>query len=93
MRFASDVQRQFSEVERNLRHVVNNALVHVISALANNNFSEIRAYLDHPEFLGQSTSLVPRNLLAVLCAKVYVRQQLCRNTSIIGRHTAGWSLG
>jgi hypothetical protein len=96
VRFASDVHRQDSDVERHLTNLIHNAVVHVIGALANlanNHFSEINAYLDHPAFVGQSTRLVPRYLMAVLCGKVFVLQQLCPKTSITGRRFAGWSIG
>ena len=93
VRFASDVRRTDSDVERHLTNVIHNAVIHVIGALANNHFSEVKAYLDHPAFVGQSARLVPRYLMAVLCGKVYVLQKLCPNTSITDRRSGGWSLG
>ena len=57
--------------------VIHNALVHVISALANNRFDEIRPYIDHSEFPGRYSDLVPRYLFANLLAKVQTIQEHC----------------
>ena len=52
------------------RHVLNNALLHVLGALANNHFMAIRDLLDHPHLVGSYTDLMPHYLFAVLFHKV-----------------------
>lgn len=52
------------------RIILNNALLHVLGALANNHFLEIREYLRHPNLLGGYTYHMPRYLFAVLFEKV-----------------------
>jgi len=51
-------------------HVLNNALLHVLGALANNHFMTIRDFLDHPHLNGHYTGLMPHYLFAVLFSKV-----------------------
>jgi hypothetical protein len=57
-------------------HVANNALLHVLGALANNHFMLIRDYLDHPCLYGNYTHLMPHYLFAVLFQKVSVLRQI-----------------
>jgi hypothetical protein len=58
------------------RHIINNALLHLFGALANNHFMLIRDYLDHPCLYGGYTGLMPHYLFAVLFQKVCVLCQL-----------------
>jgi hypothetical protein len=53
-------------------HMLNNALLHVLGALANNHFLEIREYLRHPNLRGGYTYHMPRYLFTVLFEKVAV---------------------
>jgi hypothetical protein len=53
-------------------HVLNNALLHVLAALANNHFEAIADFLDHPCLVGHYTRLMPHYLFAVLLEKVEV---------------------
>jgi hypothetical protein len=57
---------------RAFRNVLNNSLLHVIAALANNHFSEIGYLVDNEIFLGRYTRLVIHYVFAVLFAKVQV---------------------
>jgi hypothetical protein len=58
-------------------HVLNNALLHVLGALANNHFRMIEDFLDHPFLIGGYSHLTPSYLLAVLFEKVAILRQLC----------------
>jgi hypothetical protein len=58
------------------RHVLNNALLHVMAALANNHFEVIFDLLDHPSLIGGYTRLMPHYLFAVLLEKVDVLRSL-----------------
>jgi hypothetical protein len=58
------------------KHVVNNALLHVLASLANNHFMLIRDYLDHPCLMGRYTRLIPHYIFAVLFHKVSTLRQL-----------------
>lgn len=49
--------------------VLNNALLHVLGALANNHFFEIRGYLNHPNVRGSYTYHMPYYLFTVLYEK------------------------
>lgn len=51
-------------------HVLNNSLLHVLGALANNNFMAIEYFLDHPYLCGGYTHLMPHYVFAVLVEKV-----------------------
>ncbi len=66
------------------RRVIHNALLHVTGALANNRFDEIRPYIDHPEFAGSYTPLVPHYLFANLLAKVHTIQKHGPNRRLLG---------
>lgn len=57
-------------------HVLNNALLHALGGLANNNFPYIRDLLDHPFLRGGYTHLMPHYLFAVLFEKVRVLRGL-----------------
>lgn len=57
-------------------HVLNNSLLHVLGALANNHFETIRNYLAHPHLRGAYTYLIPHYLFAVLWEKVAALRQL-----------------
>jgi hypothetical protein len=57
-------------------YVLNNALLHVVAALANNHFDEIAHHLEHPNLKGGYTHLMPAYLFAVLSAKVETLRQL-----------------
>jgi hypothetical protein len=58
-------------------HVLNNALLHVLGALANNHVMLIEDFLDHPFLIGGYSHLTPSYLLAVLLEKVVIVRQLC----------------
>jgi hypothetical protein len=62
-------------------HVLNNALLHVFGALANNHFLLIADYLDHPFLRGGYTHLMPHYLFAVLFDKVTILRQLAQEGS------------
>jgi hypothetical protein len=64
------------------RHVVNNALLHVLGALANNHFIAIADYLDHPCLHGGYTHLMPHYLFAVLFQKVSALRHLATEQSL-----------
>jgi hypothetical protein len=49
--------------------ILNNALLHVLAALANNHFLEIREYLNHPNLRGGYTYHMPYYLFTVLFEK------------------------
>ena len=53
-------------------HILNNALLHVLGALANNNFMMIDDLLDHPFLVGGYSHLTPSYLFAVLFEKVAI---------------------
>ncbi len=57
-------------------HILNNALLHVLGALANNNFLTIDDFLDHPFLIGGYSHLTSSYLLAVLLEKVAILRQL-----------------
>lgn len=57
-------------------HVLNNALLHVLGALANNHFLLIEDYLHHPRLRGGYTRLMPHYLFAVLFEKVLILRHL-----------------
>jgi len=57
-------------------HVINNAMLHVLGALANNHFMLIRDYLDHPCLYGHYSRLMPHYLFALLFQKVSILRQL-----------------
>jgi hypothetical protein len=59
--------------------VLNNALLHVFGALANNHFLLIEDYLDHPHLDGRYTHLMPHYLFAVLFEKVAILRELAQN--------------
>ena len=52
------------------RHGLNNALLHVLGAAANNRHGLLLELLDHPNLAGMYTHLMPHYLLGVLLAKV-----------------------
>jgi hypothetical protein len=62
-------------------HVLNNALLHVLAALANNHFGVIADFLEHPSLVGRYTRLMPHYLFAVLLEKVEVLRSLTRMAS------------
>jgi hypothetical protein len=51
-------------------HTLNNALLHVLGAAANNRHGLLLELLDHPNLAGVYTHLMPHYLLGVLLAKV-----------------------
>jgi hypothetical protein len=57
-------------------HVLNNALLHVLAAMANNHFEVVVDFLDHPCLVGHYTRLMPHYLFAVLFEKVEVLRSL-----------------
>ena len=61
-----------------LPHAINNALLHVLAALANNHFGVIADFLDHPCLSGAYTGLIPHYLFAVLLEKVKTLRSLAR---------------
>jgi hypothetical protein len=76
------------------RMVIHNALLHVIGALANNRFDEIRPYIFHQEFPGRYSDLVPHYLFANLLAKAHTIQKHCPNRCKYGpnRRFLGWTV-
>ena len=78
--------RDISEEERTKRlqlveglwfgHVLNNALLHVLGALANNHFMVIEDFLDHPFLVGGYTHLMPSYVFAVLFEKVAILRRV-----------------
>ena len=65
-------------VDGYFRRVLNNALLHVIAALACNRFEAVLDLLDHPNLTGYYTSMIPHYLLAVLVEKVQVLYEMAR---------------
>jgi hypothetical protein len=62
-----------------IMHGFNNALLHVIAALANNHFDQIESFLDQPaRDSGFYTWLMPHYLVAVLHQKVRILNELWR---------------
>ena len=61
-----------------LPHAINNALLHVLAALANNHFGVIADFLDHPCLSGAYTGLIPHYLFAVLLEKVKTLRSLAK---------------
>jgi hypothetical protein len=61
-----------------LLHALNNALLHVLAAMANNHFEVIADFLDHPCLVGHYTRLMPHYLFAVLFEKVEMLRLLTR---------------
>ena len=59
-------------------HGFNNALLHVIASLANNQFDQIESFLNHPAQEGFYTFLMPHYLGAILHQKVLVMNELLR---------------
>ena len=57
-------------------HVLNNALLHVLGAVANNNNTTIEEFLDHPFLVGGYSHLMPSYVFAVLVEKVAILRQL-----------------
>jgi hypothetical protein len=78
--------RDISEDERERRlkfieglwfaHVLNNALLHTLAAVANNSFMRIEDFLDHPYLCGAYSHLTPSYLLTVLFEKVAILRRL-----------------
>ena len=62
-------------------HTLNNALLHTFGSLANNNFTMIEDFLDHPFLIGGYSHLTPSYLLAVLFEKVGILRQLSEERS------------
>jgi hypothetical protein len=79
-------EQDISEEERAMRlqpiegpwfgHVLNNALLHTFGSLANNNFTMIEEFLDHPFLVGGYSHLMSSYVFAVLFEKVAVLRQL-----------------
>jgi hypothetical protein len=67
------------------RHAINNALLHVFGALANNHFMLIRDYLEHPCLHGSYTGLMPHYLFALLFQKVSILRQFFAGGESMGR--------
>ncbi len=61
-----------------LPHAINNALLHVLAALANNRFGVIADFLDHPCLSGVYTGLISHYIFAVLLEKVKSLRSLAR---------------
>lgn len=69
--------QKLQKVEAQMQRVMNTVLLHVIGALANNQFFEIRDLLGHPFLKGPSTNLMPHFVFAVLYQKVNTLRKLC----------------
>ena len=63
-------------------HVLNNALLHVFSAMAGNHFLAIADLLDHPAIHGGYTRLMPAYLFTVLLGKVDVLRNITQEMEI-----------
>lgn len=63
-------------IDEHFGHILNNALLHVLGALANNHFIEIRRYLNHPNLRGGYTYHMPYSLFTVLFEKAAVLQEI-----------------
>lgn len=59
-------------------HVLNNALLHTLAAIANNHFMAIEDFRDHPFLRGGYTNLMSPYLFTVLLEKVVILRQLSR---------------
>lgn len=70
--------RRLKAIDGYLHHVLNNALLHVLGALANNHFEVIADLLDHPDLIGGYTGLMPHYLFAVLFEKVEALRSMAR---------------
>jgi hypothetical protein len=57
-------------------HVLNNSLLHVLGAAANNRFDLLLELLDHPNLSGMYLHLMPHYILGVLLAKVRALRSL-----------------
>jgi hypothetical protein len=57
-------------------HVLNNSLLHLLGALANNHFMVIEDFLDHPFLVGGYTHLMPSYVFAVLFEKVAILRRV-----------------
>ena len=55
-------------------------MLHVLAALASDDFGEIEGYLDHPCLLGSYTHLMPHYIAAVLFQKVRILRDLAAIT-------------
>ena len=75
---ASRSQRLRAIDSGHLPHAINNALLHVLAALANNHFGVIADFLDHPCLSGAYTGLIPHYLFAVLLEKVKTLRSLAK---------------
>ena len=64
-------------------HVLNNALLHVFSAMAGNHFLSIADLLDHPAIHGGYTRLMPAYLFTVLLGKVAVLRNIAQEVEIV----------
>lgn len=56
-------------------HWLNNALLHTLGSFANNHFTEIEDFLDHPYLCGGYTHLMSPYVFAVLFEKVVILRQ------------------
>lgn len=72
-------RKELSRLDGYFGYVLNNALLHVVAALANNHFMKIRLFLDCPDISGRYTPHLPRYLFAILFAKVRVLSDLGRS--------------
>ena len=63
-------------IDGHFGHILNNALLHVLGVLANNQFLEIRHYLNHPNLRGGYTYHMPYYLFTVLFEKAAVLREL-----------------
>ena len=63
-------------------HVLNNALLHVFSAMVGNHFLAIADLLDHPAIHGGYTRLMPAYLFTVLLGKVEVLRNITQEMEI-----------
>lgn len=70
--------RRLRLIDGHFGYILNNALLHVLGALANNHFLLIGDYLDHPHVRGRYTHLMPRYLFTVLFEKVLILRQFAR---------------
>ena len=73
--------RRLGVIDGHFHRVLNNALLHVLGAMANNRFGDIPALMRHPNLIGGYTHLMPQYLLSVLLAKVLTLRELATSES------------
>ena len=73
---ANERETRLRMIDGCFAHILNNALLHVLGALANNHFPLIADYLNHPRLRGGYCHLKPRYLFTVLFEKIAMLREL-----------------